>query len=44
MEEKRKVEKWRDHSLNTVMHEKRKIRRIIIHFELIPFEKGPASP
>lgn len=40
MEKKRKVEKWRGNSLNTVMYEKRKTRSIIIHFEAIPFEKG----
>lgn len=34
------MEKWRGHSLSTVMYEKRKIRRIIIHFEVVPFEEG----
>lgn len=40
MEKKRKGEKRKEDSLNTVMYEKRKIRKIITHFEAIPLEMG----
>lgn len=40
VEKKRKGEKRKEDSLNTVMYEKRKIRKIITHFEAIPLEMG----